>query len=81
MKGYGSFEAFVDREIDIGKQLSLKIVRIVQTFIRDAAVAAGLERVTAALDALEDDGSESSSSQAPPTTSSGGRSPIPFHKQ
>jgi hypothetical protein len=80
VKGYGSFEAFVDREIDIGKQLSLKIVRIVQTFIREAVVNAGLERATAALDALEDDGGEASPA-APPTTSSGGRSPIPFHKQ
>jgi len=80
VKGYGSFEAFVDREIDIGKQLALKIVRIVQVFLREAAVGAGLERATAALDALEDDGGEAAP-QAPPTTSSGGRSPIPFHKQ
>lgn len=80
VKGYGSFEAFVDREIDLGKQLSLKIVRIVQTFIREAAESAGLERVTAALDALEDDGGESAPA-APTTTSSGGRSPIPFHKR
>lgn len=83
VKGYGSFEAFVEREIDLGKQLSLKIVQIVQTFLKEAALAAGLERVSAALDTLEGEEEPSSSPQGgnPSSTASGTRSPIPLHKQ
>lgn len=53
VKGYGSFEAFLEREVDLGVQLGLKLLRIARTFHREAAQAAGLERTTAALDALE----------------------------
>ena len=80
VKGYGSFEAFVDREIDIGKQLSLKIARVVQVFIREAALSAGLERLSAALDVLEGDAATEPPAPAS-QTSTGSRSPIPFHKQ
>jgi hypothetical protein len=79
VKGYGSFEAFVEREIDLGKQTSLKIVAIVQTFLKEAALKAGLERLSAALDALEGDEEAEPTQQG--TTASGTRSPIPFHKQ
>lgn len=81
VKGYGSFDAFLEREIDLGKLQSLRIVRIVQTFLKEAALKAGLERVSAALEALE--GEEEQGGGAPPatTTSSGTRSPIPYHKQ
>lgn len=80
VKGYGSFEAFVDREIDLGKQMSLKIVQIVQTFLKEAALTAGLERVSAAREALEGD-DEESHPQSSGTTATGMRSPIPLHKQ
>lgn len=80
VKGYGSFEAFVEREIDLGKQMSLRIVRIVQTFLRDAALAAGLERVTAALAALEgEEGTEPTGETSAPSASER-RPVIPPHK-
>jgi hypothetical protein len=80
VKGYGSFEAFVEREIDLGKNLSLKIVRIVQVFLREAALAAGVERLSAALDALDGEEPEAAPG-SPSATSSGTRSAIPLHKQ
>ena len=86
-KGYGSFEAFLEREIELGKQLSLKLVRIVGTFLRESAIAIGLDRATAGIAAI--DGEAEQAAPRPPTapqpaapTSPGiARSPIPFHKQ
>jgi len=82
-KGYGSFEAFVEREIELGKQMSLRIMRIAQTFLKEAALSAGRERTSAALAALEGEG-EAQTQQA--AAGSAGamlptRSPIPPHKQ
>lgn len=80
-KGYGSFDAFVEREIELGKQMSLRLVRIVTTFQKEAALAAGLDRASAAVAAL--DGEADHAQTAPQAPSSPGlmRSPIPFHKQ
>jgi len=52
-KGYGSFEAFLEREIEIGKAMSLKLIRIANIFQREAAYDYGLDRLLAALSALE----------------------------
>jgi hypothetical protein len=52
-KGYGSFEAFLEREIDLGKQTSLKLIKISHTFQQDAALDYGMDRLFAALSALE----------------------------
>jgi hypothetical protein len=52
-KGYGTFEAFLEREIDLGKTTSLRLVRVVTTFLKDAAQEHGMERVMNALSALE----------------------------
>lgn len=52
-KGYGSFEAFLEREIDLGKQTALKLMKISHTFQRDAALDFGMDRVLQALAALE----------------------------
>ncbi len=86
-KGYGSFEAFVEREIELGKTLSLKLVRIVGTFLREAAQAIGLDRASAAIAAI--DGETETAAPRPaagpapsaPTSPGIARSPIPFHKQ
>ena len=81
-KGYGSFEAFVEREIELGKQMSLRIMRISQTFLKEAALSAGLERTSAALAALE--GEEAQAPQAAAGAASPmlpARSHIPPHKQ
>lgn len=52
-KGYGSFEAFLEREIDLGKLTSLKIMKIPMIFHRDAALDYGMDRLFAAMSALE----------------------------
>ena len=82
VKGYGSFESFVEREIDLGKTVSLRLVRITQTFVREAALAAGLERTTAALAALdgESDMLSTSTSVSAPSASAAARTMLPPHK-
>lgn len=52
-KGYGSFEAFLEREIDLGKQTSLKLIKVAHTFQQEAALDYGMDRLFAALSALE----------------------------
>ncbi len=52
-KGYGTFEAFLEREIDLGKTTALRLVRVVATFLKEAAQEHGMERVMNALSALE----------------------------
>jgi hypothetical protein len=52
-KGYGSFEAFLEREIDLGKTTSLRLVKIGGIFQKEAAVEMGLDKLVAALMALE----------------------------
>ena len=52
-KGYGSFEAFLEREIDLGKTTSLRLIRVVHTFHREAALELGMDRLFMALMAIE----------------------------
>ena len=52
-KGYGSFEAFLEREIDLGKQTSLKLIKITNIFQQEAALDYGMDRLFAALAALD----------------------------
>jgi hypothetical protein len=52
-KGYGTFEAFLEREIDLGKTMAVRLVRVVATFLKEAAQENGLERIMSALIALE----------------------------
>jgi hypothetical protein len=75
VKGYGSFESFVEREIGLNKTLCLKTVRIAEAIQRDQAIAAGLERASAAVAAL--DGEAEAATPFRPASSLGG---IPVHK-
>ncbi len=75
VKGYGSFESFVEREVDINKALCLKIARVAEAIHREAALAAGLERSVAAAAAL--DGESEPAGAFRPAGSPGG---IPAHK-
>jgi hypothetical protein len=77
VKGYGSFESFVEREIDINKALCLKIGRIAEALHREHALAAGLERAAAAVAALDGE-AEPTSGFRPAGSPAGG---IPVHKQ
>jgi hypothetical protein len=52
-KGYGSFEAFLEREIDLGKTTSLKLIRANGVFGKAAALEFGMEKVLHALQVLE----------------------------
>jgi hypothetical protein len=52
VKGYGSFDAFVEREVELGRKVGMRLARVAETFVREAAESAGLERVLAAIDAL-----------------------------
>lgn len=53
-KGYASFESFVEREVDLGSRiLALRLARIPEVFVEDAARSAGLDALLAALEALE----------------------------
>jgi hypothetical protein len=52
-KGYGTFEAFLEREMDLGKTTSLRLVKVCSTFLREAALEHGMDRVFNALVALE----------------------------
>jgi hypothetical protein len=77
VKGYGSFEAFIEREVNLGQQFCLQCVRIYETFLPEAVTTHGFARLVAALDALD------AASVASLPTGDGakmGRSPIPPHK-
>ena len=52
-KGYATFEAFVEREIDLGKVVALRLARVPEVFQEKAAKDHGLEAVLAAIAALE----------------------------
>ena len=52
-KGFGSFEAFLEREMDLGKTTSLRLVRITQIFLKEAALELGMDRLINALITLE----------------------------
>jgi hypothetical protein len=53
-KGYATFEAFVEREVDVGgKSVALKLSRVPDVFLEPAARKHGLDAVLAALDALD----------------------------
>jgi len=53
-KGYATFEAFVEREVDVGsKAVALKLSRVPEVFQEPAARKHGIEAVLAALDALD----------------------------
>ncbi len=52
-KGFGTFDAFLDREIDLGKTVSLRLIRISQVFVKEAALEFGMDRCINGLMALE----------------------------
>lgn len=72
-KGYGSFEAFLEREIDLGKQTSQKLIKIAHTFQKDAALDYGMDRLFSALAALEGD-----VLTKPAPSNPGSRPPLPL---
>jgi hypothetical protein len=52
-KGYATFEAFVERELDFSKGVAMRLSRVPEVFQEPAARRHGMEAVLAALEALE----------------------------
>jgi hypothetical protein len=74
-KGYGTFEAFLEREIDLGKVTALRLVRVCTIFLREAALELGMDRVVGALNAIE--GTTEANSHPPKAAASSGKVPEP----
>ena len=82
VKGYGSFEAYVERETELGKQLALRLARVPQVFVKEAALNAGVERATAALAVFDgDSSSDNGGGSHGPGAAGLVRSALPPHKQ
>jgi hypothetical protein len=77
VKGYGSFESFLERELDINKVSSLRMVRIAEVLKREDAMAAGFERASAAVAALDGEVEVSQASRPAGSPASA----LPLHKQ
>jgi hypothetical protein len=74
-KGFGSFEAFLEREIDLGKQVALGLIKIARVFQREAALDYGLDRLLAAIAVL--DGAEAAPKAAASTPATN-MNPLPL---
>ncbi len=71
-KGFGTFEAYLERETDLGRVTCLRLVKLVTTFQREAALEIGMDKVFAALSTIEMDAmpeSRGSSRMLPPPVS------------
>jgi hypothetical protein len=55
-KRFPSFESFVEREIDLGKTTSLRLVRVVGLFSKEGALEVGMDRAFAAITAIDSAG-------------------------
>jgi hypothetical protein len=79
VKGYSTFEAFIEREVNLSQSFCLHAVRIFETFLPAAIQQHNFARLAAAIDALDQ-------THAAPPVSAGNeplrmaRSPIPPHK-
>src|SRR3954453_13942201 len=78
-KGYGSFEAFPERQIDLGKVTALKLVRVASTFLKEAALEHGMDRSFQAIQALDvgPDGHNAPKTPAPPRPPMGPKVALP----
>lgn len=79
VKGYSTFEAFIEREVNLGQQFCQHAVRIFETFLPATVSNYGFTRLAAAIDAL-DQNVGAPASMAGNETVRMARSPIPPHK-
>lgn len=68
-KRFPSFESFVEREIDLGKTTALKLVRVVGLFQKDGALEVGMDRLFAAITAIDSTGEPDLGRVPPPPVS------------
>jgi hypothetical protein len=80
VKGYGSFESFLEREMDLDKVTCMRLARVARTMVREAAIEVGMERACAAMAALEGETTAPSSSGTYPVTRIA-LSTLPAHKR
>lgn len=69
-RGFGNFEAFLEREVDLGKITALRLIRGVEVFQRQPALEYGMERVFYVLNILEAPDKANEAPAPPPTQSS-----------
>lgn len=79
VKGYGSFESFVERELDLDKPTCMRLSRIPRLIVREAALEAGLERSCAAVAILDGETAGGASGTYPVSTSA--LNTLPAHKR
>jgi len=79
-KGYGSFEAFLEREIDLGKTTALRLIKISVLFVKAGALEYGMDRLFQAMQALENTGDApvKSGPTPPPAQQSNPRLALPL---
>jgi hypothetical protein len=80
VKGYGSFESFLEREMDLDKVTCMRLARVARSMVREAAIEVGMERACAAMAALEGEPTAPSSSGTYPVTRVA-MSTLPAHKR
>jgi hypothetical protein len=80
VKGYGSFESFLEREMDLDKVTCMRLARVARSMVREAAIEVGMERACAAMAALEGETSAPSNSGTYPVTRIA-LSTLPAHKR
>ncbi len=79
-KRFPSFEAFVEREIDLGKTTSMRLVRVASLFQKEGALELGMERLFTAIQAIDTIGTESENNpRIPPPPTSTQALPAPLH--
>ena len=64
-KGYGSFEAFLEREIDLGKTTALKLIKVSSVFAKPAALEYGMEKLFQSLQVLDSFGEGTTTKSGP----------------
>lgn len=80
VKGYGSFESFLEREMDLDKVTCMRLARVARSMVREAAIEVGMERACAAMAALEGEIASPSSSGTYPV-SGAALNTLPLHKR
>ena len=69
-KRFPSFEAFVEREIDLGKTTALRLVRVASLFQKESALELGMDRLFVAIAAIDTAGEPSEAPRIPPPPTS-----------
>jgi hypothetical protein len=75
-KRFPSFEAFVEREIDLGKTTAIRLVRIAGLFQKEGALELGMERLFNAITAIDTAGELESTARIPPPPTSTAALPL-----